>query len=76
MRLASAVLAVGWTLLVGLGVSMIYVRLSSRVTAAVVAAASLAIVLGTAAYLIWRPAARRLVWPRATVHPREEHPPR
>jgi len=69
LRIASAVQAVGWTVLVGLGVSLIYVSLASVLVHSILAVATAAIVAGTVAYLVWRPAAKRLVWPAAAVSP-------
>jgi hypothetical protein len=63
MRAARSLLVPGWVGLAALGVASIYVALPRGVVHIMLAAAGLAIVAGTAAYLMWRPAARRIVWP-------------
>jgi len=63
LKLATAALWVGWALFGATFVAPIYVELSSALfTLALVAAVAL-IAGGTMAYLLQRPAAKRLVWP-------------
>jgi Cu(I)/Ag(I) efflux system membrane protein CusA/SilA len=70
LRAWRGVLALGWASLAALGALALYVELPAFSWALAVAAASLGVVVGTAAYLRARPAARRLVWPPAEPAPR------
>jgi copper/silver efflux system protein len=63
LQLSTTVLAVGWALLGAALVSTIYVTLPGAVFTLAVVVSALLIAGGTAAYLVQRPAARRLVWP-------------
>jgi Cu(I)/Ag(I) efflux system membrane protein CusA/SilA len=67
MKIARAVLFAGWTLLVALGLSTLYVTLPPAAFHAAWSGAAAAIVGGTVAYFTWRPAARRQVWPPNTL---------
>lgn len=63
LKLATAALGVGWALLAMAGVSTIYVALSPTLFSLGLAMSVALIAGGTAAYLLQRPSARRLVWP-------------
>ncbi|MDQ3367086.1 MAG: CusA/CzcA family heavy metal efflux RND transporter [Myxococcota bacterium] len=63
MKIARAVLGVGWVLQFALWVSTIYVTLSSASFLALLLISAVAIVGGTVTYFVLRPAARRQVWP-------------
>jgi Cu(I)/Ag(I) efflux system membrane protein CusA/SilA len=63
MKFTRALLAAGWAVLVGLGLSTIYVTLPRPAFHAALLTAVAAMLGGTAAYLALRPAARRQVWP-------------
>ncbi len=64
LQLATAILGAGWALLGLTLVSPIYVALATDVYTLGLIAATLLILGGTAWYLLRRPEARRLVWPR------------
>src|SRR5262249_5058989 len=57
------VLAAGWFVLLGLGVTRIYVAVPTAVAWAAMVPAELAIVVGTIKYLVERRPAQRIVWP-------------
>jgi copper/silver efflux system protein len=63
LQLATAVLCGGWALLGLTLVSTIYVAVPAALFTVALVASSVLIAGGTAAYLLQRPAARRLVWP-------------
>ncbi|HET9594943.1 MAG TPA: efflux RND transporter permease subunit [Anaeromyxobacteraceae bacterium] len=63
LRAWRGVLALGWCALAALGALALYVDLPAFAWALAGGAASLGVMIGTAAYLRARPAARRLVWP-------------
>lgn len=63
LKIARAVLSVGWAALIALWVSTVYVSLPTVVFRAWGIAAAAAAAGGTVAYFLWRPAARRQVWP-------------
>ncbi len=67
LRLSSQVQGAGWALLVAVAVSRLYLALPVNLWVASLAAAGAVVVAGSAAYLAARPAARRLVWPEASV---------
>jgi hypothetical protein len=68
LQAATAILGVGWLLLLGCLVAPVYIALSDPAFAGGISAASLLIIAGTVWYFVLRPAARRQVWP--TVSPR------
>jgi Cu(I)/Ag(I) efflux system membrane protein CusA/SilA len=55
----------GWLGLMGTGVARFYWAMPEALLWGLLAASALALVVGTAAYLLTRPRARALVWPRA-----------
>jgi Cu(I)/Ag(I) efflux system membrane protein CusA/SilA len=63
LRIATGILAAGYALFGVTLVSTIYVAVSPAVLTAGLALGGLFVVAGTAAYLLQRPLARRLVWP-------------
>ena len=63
MKIARAVLSVGWTMQLALWVSTIYMTMSATTFHALLAVSATAVIGGTAAYYSLRPAARRQVWP-------------
>jgi Cu(I)/Ag(I) efflux system membrane protein CusA/SilA len=67
LRRSSRVLSAGLGLLACAAVATVYVDLPRAGWAALFAVATLAVVLGSVAYLKARPAARRLVWPPRVV---------
>jgi Cu(I)/Ag(I) efflux system membrane protein CusA/SilA len=67
LRAWTRVLGAGWGLLAALAVAAIYVDLPRLAWAAALTAATGLVLLGSAAYLRERPAARRIAWPREAV---------
>jgi Cu(I)/Ag(I) efflux system membrane protein CusA/SilA len=63
LQIARAVLSSGWAALAAVATATIYVDLGAAVVTAGLAAAAATVLAGTVAYLVMRPAARRLVWP-------------
>jgi Cu(I)/Ag(I) efflux system membrane protein CusA/SilA len=63
MKLSTGALGAGWALLSATLVSTIYVSMSPPVFTLGLVVAVLLVAVGTGAYLVQRPAARRLVWP-------------
>ncbi|MDX2055230.1 MAG: hypothetical protein SFV15_22700 [Polyangiaceae bacterium] len=63
LKFATATLVAGWTLLALTGVSTIYVAVMPALFILALVVAAGLIVAGTIAYMLARPAARRLVWP-------------
>lgn len=63
LRLSAYAQGAGWTLLVGTAVSAFYVTVPHGLFVALLVTAAVVIAAGTIAYLVERPAARRMVWP-------------
>jgi Cu(I)/Ag(I) efflux system membrane protein CusA/SilA len=66
LRLWTGVLASGWGLGLAAAVSTIYIGWPGTLLGGTLLAAAVAIAVGTVAYLVARPAARRAVWPVAS----------